>query len=960
MKKHLILALILSISQIAICQYQIYIPKLDNLLKENGQIKHELNDFQSFTFDGSKLTTFLKLNPNSAKIELNLGEIKWKIDLIKSNIVSENTATYILTNTGKIQVNTPEILTYHGKLSDKINSRVVLTAINDYVHIVLHKNDESFIFQPANLYDNTLSKNKFILYQGTDSKEVLATCGVTSNGVRNERETQSNRFFSPGDIHKVRLAIASDHSMFIDKGSIEGVTTHAVMVMNNVATDYQTSDFPTAQEGIQYEIVEQVVSICADCDPWSSTTAVNPLLGSFTDWAQSGGFTNSHDMGSFWSNRNFDGSTVGLAWRANGLLCGGEAYHILQDFTTNSNTLRVLVSHEMGHNWSGTHDPSGSGTIMSPSVNNTVTWSAMSDTQVGGQIVAQGASCLESESAITCQPVTNVVVSNITATSVNLAWNSSGGTSDVRIRIREEGSSTFIYNSTSTASSATITPPLELCKTYQLLIERDCGAGDYSAIEGAIFQTPHATAFNLVSIEDTNCTGSTHDLEIVVEHGGGNGSGFVVNVGGTNYPQSFSSSPQTITITGLSNTASEVNISISAVVGGSASCNLSTTYLSPTIGCLLFEIFDMDNCIVPSGWTITGNGDFIWKVDGDSRPILNYSEAVNTINGTCMFYMDDDINSSSQFTGTTTLTSPIYDLTGIASPRLEFIYNFHNFEDGKSGNSSSFTVDVYDGTAWQNVLTDSDDSCPWSNVWNNNCETNMLIDLSPFNAKTSGTSLASANANFQVRFTYTDGGTGDWTGMIALDDIKILDEAALPVTLISFTGKATKKSNQLTWNTASEVNNDYFSVEKSVDGLTFSEIGRMTGAGYSTKELTYVYDDINPIKGNNYYRLKQVDYDGQYEYSKIILLKNRIIERLLVQPNPAIDFVQLNYTTYDQSIVIVEIIDLQGKTVLSQSFEAVQGNNSFRLDLSSLRSGVYVLKSNQKERADAIKLIISK
>jgi hypothetical protein len=96
---------------------------------------------------------------------------------------------------------------------------------------------------------------------------------------------------------------------------------------------------------------------------------------------------------------------------------------------------------------------------------------------------------------------------------------------------------------------------------------------------------------------------------------------------------------------------------------------------------------------------------------------------------------------------------------------------------------------------------------------------------------------------------------------------------ALPVELISFTGKQLEKHNVLVWVTASEINNDYFEIERSANGVTFETIGIIKGAN-NKQQHQYEYRDEHPFVGINYYRLKQVDTDGKFAYSDIIILKN--------------------------------------------------------------------------------------
>ncbi|MEO5642487.1 MAG: T9SS type A sorting domain-containing protein, partial [Bacteroidia bacterium] len=94
----------------------------------------------------------------------------------------------------------------------------------------------------------------------------------------------------------------------------------------------------------------------------------------------------------------------------------------------------------------------------------------------------------------------------------------------------------------------------------------------------------------------------------------------------------------------------------------------------------------------------------------------------------------------------------------------------------------------------------------------------------------------------------------------------------LPVELISFNALVTGNEVYLAWQTASELNNDYFIIERATDQNSFIEIGRVDGYGNSSQEHSYIFIDQYPTEGNNYYRLKQTDFNGQYNYSNTVAI----------------------------------------------------------------------------------------
>jgi hypothetical protein len=110
----------------------------------------------------------------------------------------------------------------------------------------------------------------------------------------------------------------------------------------------------------------------------------------------------------------------------------------------------------------------------------------------------------------------------------------------------------------------------------------------------------------------------------------------------------------------------------------------------------------------------------------------------------------------------------------------------------------------------------------------------------------------------------------------------------LPVSLLYFEAKKTNVRNVLcTWVTASETGNNFFEVERSGDGVHFSSIGLVAGAGNSTQQLTYSFTDENPLKGISYYRLKQTDFNGLYQYSGWSVVSFDAPQVLTAYPNPS-------------------------------------------------------------------------
>jgi len=148
---------------------------------------------------------------------------------------------------------------------------------------------------------------------------------------------------------------------------------------------------------------------------------------------------------------------------------------------------------------------------------------------------------------------------------------------------------------------------------------------------------------------------------------------------------------------------------------------------------------------------------------------------------------------------------------------------------------------------------------------------------------------------------------------------------ALPVELISFTANYIKPKVHLEWTTASEINNDYFTIEKSRDGNNFEAIKKVEGAGTTSDISNYFEVDISPYIGVSYYRIKQTDYDGQYDYSELVAVNvpdNFSDEQITIYPNPsrAGNF-SIDINSIESNTISVSIYSLSGNKIYSQNYD---------------------------------------
>jgi len=178
----------------------------------------------------------------------------------------------------------------------------------------------------------------------------------------------------------------------------------------------------------------------------------------------------------------------------------------------------------------------------------------------------------------------------------------------------------------------------------------------------------------------------------------------------------------------------------------------------------------------------------------------------------------------------------------------------------------------------------------------------------------------------------------------------------LPVELISFEADAVASSIQLSWRTATERNNDYMAVERSADGVKFGEIGRVKGAGTTEQPQEYGFVDEHPLPGLNYYRLRQVDFDGAFEYHKTISVafKGKASSGLNVQafPNPAQYSLQARWSADSRQPSTLRLFDTSGRLLATYPVDA--GADSYEVPVSNLPAGLYFLQASQGGKVEVV------
>ena len=181
----------------------------------------------------------------------------------------------------------------------------------------------------------------------------------------------------------------------------------------------------------------------------------------------------------------------------------------------------------------------------------------------------------------------------------------------------------------------------------------------------------------------------------------------------------------------------------------------------------------------------------------------------------------------------------------------------------------------------------------------------------------------------------------------------------LPVELMSFTGAASTEGIALNWATATEKDNDRFEVQRSRDGRSFETVGTVKGNGTISRQMNYSFLDKNAASGANYYRLRQVDYSGAHEFSRMIKVQasGKTEGSMTLYPNPSTDGVFNIRTKQPVEVATLQIMDISGRVLHTKE---VRNTTEISLDGKAygMRPGIYLISLKAGKEAMVQKLII--
>lgn len=299
-------------------------------------------------------------------------------------------------------------------------------------------------------------------------------------------------------------------------------------------------------------------------------------------------------------------------------------------------------------------------------------------------------------------------------------------------------------------------------------------------------------------------------------------------------------------------------------------------------------------------WKLSSDGDFIWA--------KRFGGTSHDAGGLIDVDSSGNVYTTGRYRSTPADFDPGIGVANISSNGAHDIYI------SKLDSSGNFLcVETIGGAGWD---------YPFSLLVNQNSEViisgyfSITVDFDP--------SIAVNNIS----------STGNYDYFVM--NLALCNSLALPIELIYFQGIAESEGNQLFWETSSEINNDFFQIERSENGNDWENIGLVAGGGNSNQTLNYFFQDKNVQSTLSYYRLKQVDFNGDFEYSEVVSVKRNLDRETTIFPNPTSNCFEISPQGKWNKILIM---NEQGKVVK----EFLHTNQTSKFSTSNLDIGCYFI-----------------
>lgn len=363
--------------------------------------------------------------------------------------------------------------------------------------------------------------------------------------------------------------------------------------------------------------------------------------------------------------------------------------------------------------------------------------------------------------------------------------------------------------------------------------------------------------------------------------------------------------------------------------------------------------------ITPAG----NNYSYSWSPDNGTLSNINIPAPQVAIGnpGVSQYSLQvtDNSNGCSNIETTSVTVNNCSDFSNIGD-FLWFDTNTNGIQDPGEDGVSNQLVRLYNSAGFNvaNTVTNADGLYLFTNVPPGNDYYVVFSLPTGFSFTLQNAGGTTANDNSKADPTGRSNNFNVPAGTSVLNiDAGIRPTGCVPVTLLSFTGILQNGKVKLYWQTTAEYNNRYFYVERSNDGIHFISIGRVDGNGTTSLPHSYTLTDPNPANGINYYRLKQVDFDGYAAYSHIVPIELSNSEIISAYYNQFNHTIQLNFRSQKENVT-VKLFANNAQLIKTHTIPA--GTNNDVLVLPAIANGIYILQMGNKDFNYVQKLLISR
>jgi hypothetical protein len=354
----------------------------------------------------------------------------------------------------------------------------------------------------------------------------------------------------------------------------------------------------------------------------------------------------------------------------------------------------------------------------------------------------------------------------------------------------------------------------------------------------------------------------------------------------------------------------------------------------------------------PGSYTFSGDIGTWNVVAGDAT---GGGQATGAVTGPPSFSSPNSIVLANYINNTASVSyaefsSPTLDLSPYAgNSNINVGFRLNTTDISGTNSCLTYVVQVYNGSTFTTIMTMTAQQLvsTYGTGWG-------VVSLNiPLGALTSG---------FKLFFTgFNASGCNVSDQFLYIDDVQIVNGAVtLPVNLLSFSVSYNNLAAQLKWS-AEEINTSFYSIERSIDGKNFLQIGTVKALNNNTKTDYSFTDNLLSYQSPSvFYRLSIKDVDGRTSNSKILFMKiaSSFDKGMIITPNPASASPNIILSASKQAITNIEVYDALGKRKLLQRVSLAQGSNSILLNTGQLTKGIYIVKATIDGFSQSAKLVI--